>query len=220
MKVLETVAQLRRARKEVAVSLGFVPTMGYLHQGHLALVHRARADNDVVVVSIFVNPIQFGPSEDLETYPRDLQRDLDLLRGEGVDLVFVPPSEEMYPDSFDTWVEVGSITDRLEGVSRPEHFRGVATVVAKLFNIVRPDRAYFGEKDAQQLRVVRKMVKELDMGLEVVAVPTVREPDGLAISSRNVRLSSEERRAATVLWKALTRAREAWDRGIRDPETI
>lgn len=220
MKVLDTVSDFRRARAEVDGSLGFVPTMGYLHRGHIALVRRARIENDAVAASIFVNPTQFGPSEDYEAYPRDLNRDLELLKREGVDMVFTPSAAEIYPPSSDTWVEVGVITDRLEGKSRPGHFKGVATVVAKLFNIVRPDRAYFGQKDAQQLRVIRKMVVDLNMDVEVVAVPTVREPDGLAVSSRNVYLNPKGRKAALVLWKVLAIAREIWADGERDAGAI
>lgn len=213
MKLLESIAEFRRARAEVPGSLGLVPTMGYLHRGHMALVKRAREENDSVAVSIFVNPTQFGPSEDYQTYPRDLRRDLGLLRAEGVKLVFAPPPKEIYSPGFDTWVEVGALAERLEGASRPDHFRGVATVVVKLFNIVRPDRAYFGQKDAQQVRVIEKMVADLDLGLEVVAVPTVRESDGLAVSSRNTYLSPEERKAATVLWSSLSAARDQWAQG-------
>jgi pantoate--beta-alanine ligase len=213
MKLLESVAEFRRARAEASGSLGLVPTMGYLHLGHMALVERAREENDSVAVSIFVNPTQFGPSEGYQAYPRDLRRDLEFLKAEGVKLVFAPPPEEIYSPGFDTWVEVGALAERLEGTSRPDHFRGVATVVMKLFNIVRPDRAYFGQKDAQQVRVMEKMVADLDLGLEVVAVPTVREPDGLAISSRNIHLSPDERKAATVLWSSLSAARDRWAQG-------
>ena len=220
MKVLESIAEFRRARAEVSAPLGLVPTMGYLHQGHLALVRRARQENRTVVVSIFVNPSQFGPSEDYQAYPRDLQRDLALLEREEVDMVFAPSVEELYPPAFDTWVEVEGLTRRLEGESRPGHFRGVATIVANLLNIVRPHRAYFGEKDAQQLLVIRKMVADLNMDVEIVSVPTVRESDGLALSSRNAYLSPEERKAATVLSKALTMAQELRDDGQRDAETI
>ena len=213
MKLLESVVEFRRARAEVPGSLGLVPTMGFLHRGHMALVKRAREENDSVAVSIFINPTQFGPSEGYQTYPRDLRRDLELLKAEGVKLVFAPPPEEIYSPGFDTWVEVGTLAERLEGASRPDHFRGVATVVMKLFNIVRPDRAYFGQKDAQQVRVIEKMVADLDLCLEVVAVATVREPDGLAISSRNTHLSPEERKAATVLWSSLSAARDRWAQG-------
>lgn len=216
MEVLTTVAQMRRWRSSVAGSLGFVPTMGYLHAGHLALVTAARASTDIVAVSIFVNPLQFGPREDFARYPRDPERDLRMLRDAGVACVFLPSPEELYPPGFDTAVEVGRIATRLEGRFRPGHFRGVATVVCKLFNIVRPDVAFFGEKDAQQLRVVRRMVCDLNMPVEIRAVPTVREPDGLALSSRNVYLSPEERRQALCLSRALRLAEERFAAGERD----
>jgi len=179
MKVIRTIADMRQARRELAGTLGFVPTMGYLHEGHISLVKCAREENGAVAVSIFVNPTQFGPKEDFKTYPRNTERDLSMLSPH-TDVVFMPFPEEMYPANYDTWVDVGSITATLEGASRPGHFRGVATVVAKLFNIVQPDKAYFGQKDAQQLLVIKKMVRELDMPLKVIACPTVREPDGLA----------------------------------------
>jgi len=192
MKVLTTIPDFKQARRQISGSLGFVPTMGYLHEGHLSLVRRARAENEAVAVSIFVNPAQFGPTEDLAQYPRDTERDLGLLSQEGVDLVLMPSPEDMYPEEFNTWVDVEKVADRLEGEFRPGHFRGVATVVAKLFNIVEPTRAYFGQKDAQQALVIERMVADLNMNLEVVLAPTVREPDGLAMSSRNVNLNSEE----------------------------
>ena len=188
--------------------MGFVPTMGYFHEGHLALVRKARNENAAVIVSIYVNPAQFGPREDFGAYPRDLDRDLDLLRKEGTDVVFVPLDDEMYPREFSSWVDVEKVTERLEGASRPGHFRGVATVVAKLFNIVQPTRAYFGQKDAQQVMVIKRMVADLNMAIEIIVVPTVRESDGLAMSSRNTYLSPEERRAAIVLFRALTLARQ------------
>lgn len=213
MEVLDTVQGFREARGRVDGSLGLVPTMGSLHEGHLTLVRRARSENDVVAVSIFVNPSQFAQGEDLASYPRDMERDLGLLRDEGVDLIFAPTPEEMYPPGFDSWIHVEKTSEVLEGAVRPGHFRGVATVVAKLFNVVRPHRAYFGQKDGQQLAVVRRMVKDLDLGLEIVAVPTVREEDGLAMSSRNVYLTPEERRAAPVIHRALTRAVGSWRRG-------
>ena len=221
MQIATTVAEMRQRRAAMRGSVGLVPTMGYLHEGHLSLVRRARADNDDVVASIFVNPTQFGPQEDFQRYPRDPERDLRLLEGEGMDLVFMPPVEEMYPAGFDAWVEVGeSLTGRLEGAARPGHFRGVTTVLAKLFGIVRPQRAYFGQKDAQQLAVIRKMVADLNMDVEVVGLPTLREADGLALSSRNSYLSRDERRAAIVLWRSLCRAEELFDRGERRAETI
>jgi pantoate--beta-alanine ligase len=192
--------------------------MGYLHEGHLSLVRRARTENGAVVVSIFVNPTQFGPQEDFDRYPRDEERDLSLLAAEGADAVFIPTASEMYPDGFNTWVEVkGPLVERLEGASRPGHFRGVTTVVAKLFSIVQPQRAYFGEKDAQQLRVIAKMVADLNLPVEIVACPTVREGDGLAMSSRNAYLSPEERRAALVVPGCLDLAQEIIrGQGLRD----
>jgi len=206
--------------QKVAGTVGFVPTMGYLHKGHLALVKQARMENAAVIVSIYVNPTQFGPREDFGAYPRDLDRDLELLRREGTDIVFVPSDSEMYPPEFSTWVDVEKVTDRLEAASRPGHFRGVATVVAKLFNIVQPTRAYFGQKDVQQVTVIKRMVADLNMGIEVVVVPTVRESDGLAMSSRNVYLSSKERRAATILFKSLTLAQQLNKGGEKDAEKI
>jgi pantoate--beta-alanine ligase len=200
--------------------IGLVPAMGALHEGHLSLVRHARADNDTVVVSIFVNPTQFGPSEDYALYPRDSDRDLALLRDLGTDLVFMPPVAEVYPEGFDTHVEVEKLTQVLEGVSRPGHLRGVATVVTKLFNIVQPHRAYFGQKDAQQLAVIRRLTRDLDLPVEVVGLPTVRDPDGLAMSSRNAYLSPEERKAALVLYRSLEAARELWRSGARDAALI
>ncbi|TET15765.1 MAG: pantoate--beta-alanine ligase [Dehalococcoidia bacterium] len=220
MKVVTTLAEMRELRGQLAGSVGFVPTMGYLHEGHLELVRHARAENQTLIVSIFVNPAQFGPGEDFASYPRDPERDLALLEKEGVDFVFMPSAEEVYPQGFTSWVEIEKVSERLEGATRPGHFRGVATVVAKLFNIVQPTRAYFGQKDAQQLIVIKKMVSDLDMNLEVVAVPTVREPDGLALSSRNSYLSPEERQAALVLWKALGLAQELWDKGEKSAERL
>jgi pantoate--beta-alanine ligase len=217
MQVINTIPEMRQVRKELKKTWGFVPTMGYLHEGHLSLVRQARAENKVVAVSIFVNPTQFGPKEDFKSYPRDTKRDLALLEP-FTDVVFMPSDEEMYPADYDSWVEVKSITDVLEGAVRPGHFRGVSTIVMKLFNIVAPKKAYFGQKDAQQVAVIKKMVKDLDMNLEVVTCPTVRELDGLAMSSRNTYLSPEQRRAATVLYHALLLAKERaaqgeWDAG-------
>jgi pantoate--beta-alanine ligase len=220
MKVVETVAELKELRDKMPGPLGFVPTMGYLHEGHLTLVRQAKAENASVAVSIFVNPTQFGPKEDFKQYPRDPDRDLALLEREGTDLVFMPPVEEIYPPDFNSWVEVGRLAERLEGASRPGHFRGVATVVARLFHLVKPDRAYFGQKDAQQLIVIKRMVADLALNLEVVAVPTVREPDGLAMSSRNTYLNPEERKQATVLYQALTLARRLCDEGEGDGRAI
>jgi pantoate--beta-alanine ligase len=220
MQIAKSIAEMKAARIKSPGSVGFVPTMGYLHQGHLALVRQARAENSVVVVSIFVNPTQFGPTEDFKTYPRDTERDLDMLQKEKTDVVFVPSVEEMYPDRFSSWVDVQKVTDRLEGSYRPGHFKGVATVVAKLFNIVEPTRAYFGQKDAQQALVIKKMVADLNMNLEVIVAPTVRESDGLAMSSRNVYLNPQERQAATILFKALTLAQNLLKKGERNAETV
>jgi len=220
MIVIETIADMKRLRQQIAEPVGFVPTMGYLHEGHLSLVGQARVENPSVVVSIFVNPTQFGPQEDFERYPRDAQRDLAMLEKEGTDIVFMPPVAEMYPPQFSSWVEVGKVTERLEGATRPGHFRGVTTVVAKLFNIVQPTKAYFGQKDAQQAVVIKRMVADLDMNLVVITLPTVREPDGLAMSSRNAYLNPEERRAALVLYRALTLAQQLWSQGERDAEKI
>ena len=220
MKIVETIAEIRRLRRELAEPVGFVPTMGYLHEGHLTLVKLARAENATVVVSIFVNPTQFGPQEDFDSYPSDKERDLAMLEEVNTDIVFMPSVSEMYPPQSDSWVEAGKITERLEGAARPDHFRGVTTVVAKLFNIVQPTRAYFGQKDAQQAIVIRKMVIDLHMNLEVVTLPTVREPDGLAMSSRNTYLNTEERRAAAVLYQALGLAQQLWSQGEKDAVKI
>jgi len=221
MQIATTVAEMRQRRAAMTGSVGLVPTMGYLHEGHLSLVRRARADNEDVVASIFVNPTQFGPQEDYQRYPRDPERDLRLLEAEGTDVVFMPSVDEMYPPGFDAWVDVGeSLTGRLEGAARAGHFRGVTTVVAKLFEIVRPQRAYFGQKDAQQLAVIRKMVADLNMDVEIVGLPTLREADGLAMSSRNSYLSPAERRAAIVLWRSLCRAEELFDGSERGAETL
>jgi len=220
MKVIKTIDEMKRVRKELAEPAGFVPTMGYLHKGHLSLVKRARNENESVIASIFVNPTQFGQGEDLESYPRDLQRDLSLLEKEKTDIVFIPEQETMYPIGYNTWVQVDEITQRLEGASRPTHFRGVTTIVAKLFNIVEPAKAYFGQKDAQQAIVIRKMVDDLNMNLEVVIVPTVRESDGLAMSSRNKYLGAEERKAATILSRSLNLAEQLYSQGERDTSLI
>jgi pantoate--beta-alanine ligase len=220
MKVISTVAEFKEARRRLKGTVGFVPTMGYLHEGHLFLARRAKAENDVSVVSIFVNPTQFGPKEDFARYPRDPDRDLALLEKERTDLVLMPPVEEIYPPGASTWVDVENVTKTLEGAARPGHFRGVSTVVAKLFNIVEPTKAYFGQKDAQQVVVIQKMVTDLNMNLEVVVVPTQREPDGLAMSSRNVYLNPQERPAAVVLWKSMNLAQGLWQKGERDAEKI
>lgn len=194
--------------------------MGYLHEGHLSLVKRARQECQTAAVSIFVNPAQFGPAEDLEAYPVDLDRDRALLEAEKVDLVWIPPAEQMYPAHFQTWVEVEDLTKVLEGAHRPGHFRGVATVVAKLFNAFQPQRAYFGQKDAQQVVVIRQMVRDLNFPIEIVVCPTVREEDGLAMSSRNGYLKPDERTAAGVLFRALTSAHEAFSSGNREASAL
>ena len=201
MKIVRTIPELRAQPREGSV--GLVPTMGAFHDGHLALFRAAREENDVVVASLFVNPAQFGPNEDLAAYPRDQERDSRLAEEAGVDVLFVPAADELYPPGFQTWVEVEELGRRLEGEYRPGHFRGVATICLKLFNIVRPDRAYFGQKDAQQVAVVRRMVRDLDLQLEIRVVPTVRDADGLALSSRNAHLSPEERERALALPLAL-----------------
>lgn len=219
MHVIEGIDEVRRIRAGYP-DLGFVPTMGYLHEGHLNLVRRARAESQAVAVSIFVNPSQFGPTEDFESYPRAHERDLDLLRAEGVDLVFAPTTETIYPDDFSTSVVVTGVTEMLEGASRPLFFRGVATVVCKLLNILQPQRAYFGQKDAQQVVVVRKMVRDLNIPTQIIACPTTREPDGLAMSSRNAYLLAGERHAATALFRALEAAREVYDAGVGDAERL
>ncbi len=221
MKLLRTVAEARAWRRVVRGAVGFVPTMGCLHEGHLALVRRARNENDAAAVSIFVNPTQFGPSEDFERYPRDEGRDLALLEHEGVEAVFLPAVDELYPPGFTTAVEVkGGVTELLEGAARPGHFNGVTTVVAKLLGIIGPDRAYFGRKDAQQLIVVRRMVADLDLPVEIVPCATVREPDGLAMSSRNGYLSPDERRAAPRLYAALRVAQARFAAGERSAKAL
>lgn len=220
METATTISELRRARATLAEPVGLVPTMGYLHEGHLSLVRRARAECAGVTVSIFVNPTQFGPDEDLSSYPRDLSRDLQMLEAERVDLVWTPTPEVMYPTGFQTWVTVEEVTQPLEGRMRPGHFRGVATVVAKLFNGVQPQKAYFGQKDAQQAVTLRQMTRDLNFPLDVIVCPIVREPDGLAMSSRNAYLDAEERQAATVLYRALTAARAAFDSGEQDADRL
>ncbi len=220
MKLCETIEALKKVRKDLNGTVGFVPTMGYLHEGHLSLVRRAKMENDFTVVSIFVNPTQFGATEDYNRYPRDLRRDLHMLEKEMVDIVFAPSVEEMYPEGFNTWVEVKGLTEKLEGKARPSHFRGVTTVVTKLFNLVKPSRAYFGQKDAQQALVIKKMVRDLNMDIEIVIVPTVREEDGLAMSSRNIYLNQEERKSATILYRSLMLAQQLFSAGERDAQKI
>jgi pantoate--beta-alanine ligase len=220
MKVVTTLDDLRHARAALPGPVGLVPTMGYLHEGHLSLARRARAECASVAASIFVNPTQFGPSEDLASYPRDLPQDLSLLEAAGVDLVWTPTPEIVYPAGFQTWVTVEEVARPLEGSQRPGHFRGVATVVAKLFNAFQPDRAYFGQKDAQQVAVIRQMARDLDFPVQIVVCPTVREHDGLAMSSRNAYLNAEQRAAAPVLFRALSAAAAAWAAGQSDAEDL
>jgi pantoate--beta-alanine ligase len=220
MKVVTTLAELRDVRAVLPNPFGLVPTMGYLHQGHLSLVRQACTECASVGVTIYVNPTQFSANDDLTSYPRDFDRDLSLLEAEGVDLVWAPTDEEMYPPDFQTWVEVESLTRILEGIHRPGHFRGVTTVVTKLFNATQPDKAYFGQKDAQQAAVIRRMVQDLNFPLEVVVCPTVREPDGLAMSSRNSYLDAQQREAAGVLYRALTAATRTYDAGEHNAEVL
>ena len=219
MKIYKTVEEMRlecRAAKRNGKRLGFVPTMGALHAGHLSLVRAARSACDIVAASIFVNPTQFGPNEDLAKYPRSFDRDCQLLETEGVEFVFAPAVEEMYPGGAATWVAVDGLSERLDGRSRPGHFRGVATVVAKLFHVAEPDAAFFGQKDAAQVAIIRRMVRDLNLAVEIVACPIVREADGLAMSSRNVYLGKEDREAARVLYRSLMTVRKMWEKGVRE----
>lgn len=223
MRVFEKIAELKEYlafQQAKGKTIGLVPTMGYLHEGHLSLIEKSAAENDVTVVSVFVNPTQFGPNEDLATYPRDVERDKRLAEGSGADVVFTPSPEEMYPDDYQTYVSVESLSKVLCGQSRPIHFRGVATVVCKLFHIVNPQRAYFGQKDAQQLVIIQRMVYDLNMDVKVIGCPIVREADGLAKSSRNVYLSVEERRRAPVLYQSLCMAQQMVAAGERHAESV
>ena len=223
MKIVETIKEVREQVKEwkkQGLSVGLVPTMGYLHEGHKSLIDRAVAENDKVVVSVFVNPMQFGPTEDLESYPRDMERDVALCENAGAALVFHPEPSEMYEDDFSSFVEMNTLTGGLCGKTRPIHFRGVCTVVAKLFNIVTPDRAYFGQKDAQQLAVIRHMVSDLSFRIEIVGCPKIREKDGLAKSSRNTYLSAEERNAALILSQSLKEGKALVEAGEKDAAKI
>jgi pantoate--beta-alanine ligase len=219
MRICNTIESMRaacRVARRGGERLGFVPTMGALHEGHSSLLRAARASCDVVVASIFVNPTQFVPNEDLAKYPRSFERDRDLLANEGVELLFAPSVEEMYPAGAVTWVTVEGLSDKLDGGSRPRHFRGVTTVVAKLFHIVEPDAAFFGQKDAAQVAIVRRMVRDLNFPVEIVACPIVREPDGLAMSSRNAYLDPQQRKQALVLHRSLMRVQKSWEAGERD----
>lgn len=221
MNVHPTISDIRTIRwRQPDQQWGLVPTMGYLHEGHMSLVRRARAENDQVGVSIFVNPTQFNNAADLETYPRKMERDLAMLQAEGVDLVWTPTPEIVYPPAYQTYVDVEQVTKPLEGAARGNHFRGVATVVSKLFNVFQPQRAYFGQKDAQQVIVIQRMVQDLNFNLVIVVCPTVREPNGLAMSSRNVRLSPEARSQATCLYQALEAAKSAYGQGIRESDQL
>ncbi len=235
MEIITTVAEMQARRRQLGGTVGVVPTMGYLHEGHLSLARRAHAENDIALATIFVNPSQFGPNEDLAAYPRDLPRDLALLEAERTDIVFAPSSPaELYPPGYQTWIDLTdpvlgdpahpralqALPTKLEGARRPGHFRGVATIVAKLFNLTRPTRAYFGQKDAQQCIVIRRMAQDLNFDLDIVICPTVREANGLAMSSRNAYLTPEERARASVLFRALTAAQAAHHAGARDAETL
>ena len=223
MKIVSTVAEVRKEVnewKKAGLSVGFVPTMGYLHEGHESLIKKAVEQNDAVVVSIFVNPMQFGPTEDLASYPRDLEKDAELCENAGAKLIFHPEPEEMYDEGFCSYVDMNGLTNALCGLSRPVHFRGVCTVVNKLFNIVKPDRAYFGEKDAQQLAVVKRMVKDLNMDLEIIGCPIIREADGLAKSSRNTYLSEESRKQAVILSKSIFMGKKMIEDGERDAAKV
>ena len=223
MKIEGTIAAVRaqvKAWKKEGLSVGFVPTMGYLHEGHASLIKAARANNDRVAVSIFVNPMQFGPTEDLASYPRDLEKDAALCESLGVDLIFHPEPEEMYHEGFSSFVDMSVLTEELCGLSRPVHFRGVCTVVSKLFNIVQPDRAYFGQKDAQQLAIIKHMVDDLNMDIEIIGCPIIREEDGLAKSSRNTYLSAEERQAALVLSRSIRLGQELCEKGETSAEVV
>ena len=220
MKIVETFDALQEALLRLKRPLGFVPTMGYLHEGHLSLVKRAKQDCESVVVSIFANPAQFAPDEDLDNYPRDIDRDLELLTGVGTNLVWIPSVKNMYPDDFQTWINVEQVTKPLEGQVRNTHFRGVTTVVSKLFNAVRPDKSYFGQKDAQQSVVINQMVRDLNYPIEIVICPIIREVDGLAMSSRNSYLNEEERQAALCLSQGLSKAEEAFHKGEKNAEKI
>ena len=220
MKVVRTIAELRAELAAAPRPVGLVPTMGYFHDGHLSLMRAARAANETVVVSLFVNPTQFGPTEDLGSYPRDEARDLEMADATGVDIVFAPSVDEIYPAGFDTTVEVGGLTEPLDGAARPGHFKGVTTIVTKLLNMVGPDAAYFGQKDAQQALVISKLVRDLNMPVRIEVCPTIREPDGLAMSSRNAYLSDEERIRATAIARALRAAEQAVADGMVDAEAV
>ncbi|MCD6317750.1 pantoate--beta-alanine ligase [Candidatus Aerophobetes bacterium] len=224
MQLIEKIEEMKNYRKRIknkGKTIGFVPTLGYLHQGHISLIKRARENCDEVVVSIFVNPLQFGPKEDYQRYPRDLSRDAEICQKEGVDVIFAPSLKEMYPKGYSTFIDMqGNLIQVLEGKFRPGHFKGVTTVLIKLFNIVYPDLSFFGEKDYQQALIVKKMVKDLNLDTKIVLSPTVREKDGLALSSRNSYLTLKERKAASVLYRSLVKAKQAIEKGEKDPERV
>lgn len=223
MKVIESISELKKIikiQKDSGKSIGLVPTMGYLHDGHISLVKASKQDNDFTIISIFVNPTQFGPNEDFDKYPRNLNEDSKKAESAGVDLIFAPSVSEMYPKGFNTYVEVFEISEKLCGKSRPIHFKGVCTVVTKLFNIVKPDRAYFGQKDAQQVAIIKKMTRELNMDIEVIVCPIIREKDGLAMSSRNVYLNDEQRKAALILSRSLFEAENIIKHGEKNREIV
>lgn len=220
IKNSQQMQEISLSLKKAGKTIGFVPTMGYLHQGHVSLIQKARQENDIVVVSIFVNPLQFGKNEDFDRYPRDFERDFNICKDSGVDYIFHPDYTDMYPEGYRTYVEVEGLSDVLCGVFRPGHFRGVTTVVLKLFNVVQPTNAYFGKKDYQQFKIIERMVKDLNVPVNVVGCPTVREPDGLAMSSRNKYLSEEERQSALFISKSLFEVKKAFDRGITDADKL
>jgi pantoate--beta-alanine ligase len=220
VQIARTISEMKALRSKCSGTVGFVPTMGYLHDGHVELVRHAKKENPFAVVSIFVNPTQFAPNEDFKAYPRDIDRDLAMLETVKTDIVFIPSPEDMYREGYNSWVDLEGITSTLEGRSRPKHFRGVTTVCNKLFNIVEADSAYFGQKDAQQALVIQKMVADLNMNLKIIVIPTVREKDGLAMSSRNTYLTPEERHSAPVLYKSLQLASAMYEKGERDASKI
>lgn len=220
MKTIKTIAEIQKIRTSLHGTIGFIPTMGFLHEGHLSLVKRSQEENDHTIVSIFVNPKQFGPNEDFQKYPRDIQKDLILLESTKTDIVFMPPLDELYPVDYETYVNLNELSTKLEGKVRPGHFTGVATVLTKLFNLIQPTHAYFGQKDAQQVVVVKKMVKDLNFALRVVVCDTLRESDGLAMSSRNVFLNPQERKQATILYQSLCLAKDMFEKEETDPHKI
>lgn len=219
-KDIDCVRAFIKSIKQQFKTIGFVPTMGYLHEGHMSLVKASKNMCDITVVSIFVNPKQFGPKEDYSKYPRNLERDLKLLEEAKIDMVFIPDVDTIYPEGFSTTINIGPLANVLEGAFRPGHFDGVCTVVTKLFNIVKPDKAFFGEKDYQQLKIIQKLVKDLNLDIEIVPIPTKREEDGLAMSSRNAYLNQEERRRASSIYRFLLKAKEAFEKGIKDTDKI